>query len=63
MNEKANIVYNSALENKSFLFEIYEAYGKKPPTIYSTSVDKYGFCVLYQGWLLGKYGKDWKSHL
>jgi len=63
MTAKAEYMYKSALENKSFLIDIYEADGDKPPGISSSSTSKYVFIAGYYGWLVGKYGKYWKSHL
>ena len=63
MTEKVKRLYKSAVKNKAFLIEIYEADGDKKPKPLARSEEKLAFAAIYYGWLLGKYGMEWELHL
>ena len=63
MEPKVRSLYNSALKNKEFLNDVKEADNDKAPTVFSSSIEKHIFTASYYGWLVGKYGNDWKLFL
>ena len=63
MDAKCKIIYNSGRANKEFLNAIREANGDKKPSIFAGEIEKHIFGAGYYGWLVGKYGNDWESHL
>jgi hypothetical protein len=63
MNVKYTIIYKSALKNNEFLIDIYDADKDNPPNVFSSSLEKHFFTLTYYGWMVGKYGKEWKSFL
>lgn len=63
MTEEIKIVYKSACNNSEFLFDIAEADDDKKPGIFASELEKHIFATIYYGWLVGKYGKNWKSKL
>ncbi len=56
-------LYNSSKKDKLYLKEIYDADKDIAPSWYSSDNDKVIFATVYYGWLVGKYGNDWKLHL
>ena len=63
MTHKVKLLYKSGLKNKSFLLAIKEANDDDPPGIFSSSIEDHIFASVYYGWLVGKYGNDWESHI
>jgi len=63
MKEKIKEIYKSALKDEKFLFYIYEADKDKKPNMFASELEKHIFATMYYGWLVAKYGKDWKSNL
>lgn len=63
MTPKVKRIYESALKNKQFLEDIYNADGDTKPSMFSESLEKHLFVMCYYGWLVAKYGKDWELHL
>lgn len=63
MTEKLKIVYESGCKNTEFLSDILEADGDKKPNFCSSYFEKMAFTAIYYGWLVGKYGSDWKKFL
>lgn len=63
MKERVTILYKSSVKNKDFLQEIYNADGDEKPGLFASNTDKTIFATLYYGWLVAKYGNDWKLFL
>jgi hypothetical protein len=63
MNAKVKIMYESAIKNSEFLIDIAEADNDKKPGIFASEVEEAIFAAVYYGWLVGKYGNNWKSNL
>lgn len=59
----AKQVYDSSLKDKEFLKDVYEADGDKKPGIFSDEVGKVLFATIYYGYLVGKYGNNWKAYI
>lgn len=63
MTNKLRIIYESGLKNNQFLMDIHDAGIDKKPTFFSSASEKTAFATVYYGWLVGKYGKEWKANL
>lgn len=63
MTESVRKKLKSAKANKEFLHAIYEADKDKPPGIFASDIEEHLFVVVYYGWLVGKYGNDWRDYL
>ena len=63
MTEAVKKLYKSSIKNKLFLQEIYEADKDTKPSMFASEGEKIMFASIYYGWLVGKYGVEWESHL
>ena len=63
MTEKIREVYKSAKKNKQFNDDILRADGDTPPNFFSNEIVKHIYTTTYYGWLVAKYGENWKQHL
>ena len=63
MTKEIKKIYKSGLENYDFLQEIKEADGDERPNLFDDDLIKHFFCNVYYGWLVGKYGVNWKQYL
>ena len=61
MNAGIKKIYKCALSNIEFLNAIKEADNDKKPTMFSGEFEKHMFVTTYYGWLVGKYGNEWKD--
>ena len=60
MTETVRKYYKAALKNDEFVKEVKESNFGDIPTFFSSDTTKSVFAAVYGGWLLGKYGEDWK---
>lgn len=63
MTEKIKKIYESAKNNKQFNTNILLADGDTPPNFFSAREEKYFYTMTYYGWLVGKYGEDWRKYI
>jgi len=64
MTKRVKKIYNSAKSNSLFLQDIYEVDSNNiTPEMITTKTKKITFVAIYYGWLIGKYGKNWESHI
>ena len=63
MTTKIKSIYKSGLSNIEFLEEINAADGDEKPTLFSSDLEKHLFSAIYYGWLVSRYGINWKLHV
>ena len=63
MTEKIKMIYESGKKNNQFIKDIFDADGDTVPNFFSPDLNKNIFATIYYGWLVGKYGKEWKKNL
>lgn len=63
ITEKMNELYQGSIKNKEFISDAYLADGDKPPKLWSSEIDKLGYATIYYGWLVGKFGTNWRLHI
>jgi len=63
MNKETKEIYLSAIENKEFLVDIKEAHGDEKPSKFAMNLEKHLFAAAYYGWLVGRYGNNWKEYI
>tara|TARA_R110000803_G_scaffold74903_4_gene139088 strand:+ start:13828 stop:14067 length:240 start_codon:yes stop_codon:yes gene_type:complete len=49
--------------NEKFLLDIYKADGDEAPGRLESELQKSAFALTYYGWLVGKYGCEWRLHI
>lgn len=60
MTAEVKKIYKGALTNKEFIKDAYKADGDNPPNIFASSNEKVIYAMIYYGWLVGKYGSEWR---
>lgn len=60
MTEEIYKLYEKGLENKEFLDAIKSADNDEKPNLCSSQIEKHLFVSTYYGWLVGKFGDNWK---
>lgn len=60
---KVDSLIDSANNNVEFLTDIFEADGDRKPDVLSSNVKIGIYAGTYYGWLVAKYGNDWRLHL
>ena len=63
MTERVRKIYKFAIKNSLFLKEIYDADKDTKPSMFCDDIEKTTFATIYYGWLVGKFGKHWESHI
>ena len=61
MNPKLKRFYLAGLKNTEFNKDVFRADGDIPPSLLDSSKECWG--LLYYGWLVGKYGKDYLKYV
>lgn len=63
MTEKVKVLYDSAVSNKEYVDAVKSANNDRKPNIFSGDIERHIFAAGYYGWLVGKYGDDWRHFL
>ena len=63
MTARIKKLYDSGCSNKDFLLDIRSADGDTKPNCFADELERHLFATMYYGWLVGKYGNDWKYHV
>lgn len=61
MDAKVRDVYKRARSDSEFLRAIAAADGDKAPGFFASSLEKHLFACIYYGWLVAKFGDEWRS--
>lgn len=63
MNQRIKGLYFAAISNITFLQDIYKADFDVKPDHNADDLEKGAFALTYYGWLVGKYGDNWKNYI
>jgi|WetSurMetagenome_2_1015567.scaffolds.fasta_scaffold2074672_1 hypothetical protein len=63
MSPKLKQFYLAGMNNDEFKQAVLEADGDTPPTFFDHTIIKEAWGLLYYGWLVGKYGKDYLKYV
>lgn len=63
MTDIVKQLYKGAKKNNGFIDDAYMADGDTPPKMFSTDLEKISYAMIYYGWLIGKYGTEWRKHI
>jgi len=63
MGPQVRKLYKASIKDKTFLKDIWDADRDPKPGIFSDNTTKVIFAGMYYGYLVAKYGTDWKSHI
>lgn len=63
MNKEIKKIYLSGIKNNEFLADIKEANGDEKPSKFAIDLEKHLFSAAYYGWLVGRYGNNWKDYI
>lgn len=62
MKPQVKRLYQGAKGNKEFIGD-FESTGDKVPGPFIDNDTAIMFGLMYYGWLMGKYGRSWESHI
>lgn len=63
MTDLVRNLYDSAIKNDEFIKAAKEADGDSKPGLFASQNEKIVYATIYYGWLVGKYGNNWRNQL